>query len=346
MSQPKISVVIPVYNTEKYVEMCVNSILNQTYKNVEIILVDDGSPDGSPALLDRIASEHENIIVVHKENGGLSSARNAGIDVMTGEYVVFLDSDDTLTENAINLLVEKIISTNSDAVFCDRYFKVSESSGISKLKHHFDKSCQITDPKQFCLTVLIGKCRAWRAHSLIYRSDLLKDNNVRFPEGYTSEDFPFNANFLLHANKIDFLEEPTVNYLKRKGSITTTFNNKFIDTICFIDKVACDFLEQANLNDEKSIRMKDSLFCRNMVTYLFSAMSPLNSNSYSVKTKFVKDIFTDDILKRFDCKLTDPYFDSKIKVVFYKIEYFLLKYKCVSLAAFLAFLGGNFKDNG
>ncbi len=110
----KISVIIPVYNVEKYLEECLTSVVNQTYKNLEIILVDDGSPDNCPQICDEWAKKDDRIIVIHKQNGGLSSARNAGLEIMTGEYFAFVDSDDYIDLKYFQILFEGIKQTNAD----------------------------------------------------------------------------------------------------------------------------------------------------------------------------------------------------------------------------------------
>ena len=109
-----VSIIVPVYKVEKYLDKCIESIVGQTYENLEIILVDDGSPDNCPAMCDRWAEKDSRIKVIHKENGGLSSARNAGLDACTGEYIYFLDSDDYIAENCIEMLFNTIISDGSD----------------------------------------------------------------------------------------------------------------------------------------------------------------------------------------------------------------------------------------
>ena len=113
-----ISVIVPIYNVEKYLERCVESIINQTYKNLEIILVDDGSPDNCPQMCDDYAKKDSRIKVVHKKNGGLSDARNAGMKVATGEYVSFIDSDDYISLDFYETLLETIVDNDSDIVEC------------------------------------------------------------------------------------------------------------------------------------------------------------------------------------------------------------------------------------
>lgn len=109
-----ISIIVPVYKVEKYLDKCVESIVEQTYKNLEIILVDDGSPDNCPAMCDEWAKKDSRIKVIHKKNGGLSSARNAGLDGCTGDYIYFLDSDDYIADNCIEMLFNAIVSDGSD----------------------------------------------------------------------------------------------------------------------------------------------------------------------------------------------------------------------------------------
>ena len=118
MDNPKISVIVPVYKVEKYLDRCVESIVNQTYKNLEIILVDDGSPDDCPAICDAWANKDERIKVMHKENGGASSARNAGLDASSGDYVGFIDGDDIIDNDMYEMLLNNLVFTGADISRC------------------------------------------------------------------------------------------------------------------------------------------------------------------------------------------------------------------------------------
>lgn len=118
MSQPKVSIIVPIYNVEKYLDRCVQSLIHQTLKNIEIILVDDGSPDNCPAMCDEYAKQDNRIKVVHKKNAGLGMARNSGIEVATGEFVAFVDSDDYVDTSMFELLYKEALKTQADAVFC------------------------------------------------------------------------------------------------------------------------------------------------------------------------------------------------------------------------------------
>ncbi|HEL7541574.1 TPA: glycosyltransferase, partial [Enterococcus faecalis] len=118
---PKISIIVPVYNVEKYLEKCVRSILAQTFTDFELILVDDGSPDSSGAMCDQFAEQDERVKVIHKENGGLSDARNAGIEIATGEYLGFVDSDDYIADDMYELLYTNIVKEDADLSICGIY---------------------------------------------------------------------------------------------------------------------------------------------------------------------------------------------------------------------------------
>ena len=116
-----VSVIVPIYKVEKYLNKCVDSIINQSYKNLEIILVDDGSPDKCGEICDKYAEKDSRVKVIHKENGGLSDARNAGIDIAKGDYLLFVDSDDWITSNICEVLIKNANDNLSDIIACNQY---------------------------------------------------------------------------------------------------------------------------------------------------------------------------------------------------------------------------------
>lgn len=325
-----VSVIIPVYKVEKYLEESVNSVLNQTYENIEIILVDDGSPDNCPEICDRLAQEHSNIQVVHKENGGSSSARNVGIDAINTatNYVLFLDSDDQLMENAIEGMLEKALETKAEMVIPDRYTKVYEDSKKQCEALHFTEQMYIEEPKEFATKVLIEQGRAWRAHSLLYSYEAIQNSGARFPEGYIGEDFSFNLAILSYVKKIIFYPCSTVLHLERANSITTTFHTDFEKNIWYMDEQARDFLKRANVDTETNRKRVDALLCRNMVTYLFSIMSKKNSMSYDDKKQKSRMLLSApharNVIRE---KHVLPYFESPKTRFAIKVAYFLLRHK-------------------
>lgn len=344
---PLVSIVIPVYKVEKYLQASVNSAINQTYSNIEIILVDDGSPDRCPEICDEFASEFRNVSVIHKKNGGLSDARNFGLDKAKGEFILFLDSDDTLVNNAIEELLKKAINNHADMVIPDRYTLVKEDENNStQLIFHFSNSYFIQDPVKFALDVMVGKGRAWRAHSLLYRTALIKDNNIKFPVGYIAEDIPFNLAALSKASKIAFYENTTVNYLKRAGSITTSFQENLDEVFLFIDKEVGKFLNEVNLDNSLGELKRNELLCRNMISYILSIFSKKCDWSREKRRKKVDSLLENKRVKEaFSLDRITPYTDkmfsrNNMKAQLYKVIFKLIKAKKNKSAFLIAELAG------
>lgn len=229
MSNPMISIIVPIYRVEKYLKECVDSILAQTYKNFELILVDDGSPDNCPAICDEYAKQDDRVVVVHKKNGGLSDARNAGLDIAKGEYIGFVDSDDYISPIMYETLMNRIISDQSDLAIC-QYTYVDDSGKIIK-KEKTDKviSKKSYSPKEFILELFIPHgvdyVVAW---SKLYKKEIF--NILRFPIGKQHEDEFIIHSVVAQCKKISCVEDELYYYRQREGSIMTEeFNAKRLD---------------------------------------------------------------------------------------------------------------------
>ena len=225
--ESKVSVIVPIYNVEKYLKRCVDSLINQTYKNLEIILVDDGSPDNCPQLCDEFSNIDSRIIVIHKKNGGLSSARNAGLDIFTGDYVVFIDSDDYIAENMIEKMVESNINIDADIVVCDYY--LDYTSFLKKQKHYKHKRI-VSNSQKFKMLYnsryAIPTVVAWNK---LYKRNIF--NTIRYDNGKLHEDEFMICKLLNNANKILYIPERLYYYVQRDGSITSKFSLKSFDKI-------------------------------------------------------------------------------------------------------------------
>lgn len=214
-----ISVVVPVYNVEKYLNRCIESIVNQTYKNLEIILVDDGSTDSSQMICDEWAEKDKRIKVIHKKNGGLSSARNAGLKVLTGKYVCFIDSDDYIEINALELMLKSIISDDYDVCICNTNLVDNDYNIISKENY----KSSIISGDDIIKSFLTGKVfESISACDKLYKVSVIKNNDITFNEKEKwGEDFPFNYLYFQHVKKLISIDDRLYNYLiKRNGSIT------------------------------------------------------------------------------------------------------------------------------
>ena len=220
-----ISVVVPVYNVEKYIDKCINSIINQTYKNLEIILVDDGSPDNCGNICDEYAKKDNRIIVIHKENGGLSDARNTGIEVSKGKYITFIDSDDYISDNYVSFLYNLIIEYKAD-ISIGKHYVLYENGEINTAT---GKKYEL-EPKQALEMMLYGDDLDVSAWAKLYKKELFE--TVRYPKGRLFEDAATTYKLIDLSKKIIFHSEPIYYYIMRSDSISNkSFNDKKMDLI-------------------------------------------------------------------------------------------------------------------
>lgn len=255
-----ISVIIPVYNVEKYLSQCINSILNQTIKNLEIILVDDGSLDDSGNICDEFSKKDNRIVVIHKENNGLSSARNAGLEIAKGNYVCFVDSDDWLDENMYETLLKLIKDTNSD-ISCCRFFKTADSE--EKIPSINDEIIQsfnnIEGLSNFYTDLYTQTVVAWNK---LYARKLF--DNVIYPIGKIHEDEGTTYKLFYKANKITYTNKSLYYYRTTPNSITTSkFNKKRLAIIDIYDE-KIKFIKNIN---------NDNLYAKTLKWYLFTLIN-------------------------------------------------------------------------
>lgn len=230
---PLISVIIPVYRVEKYLVKCVESLLNQQYTNLEIFLINDGSPDNCDSICNHFAEIDSRIVVIHKENGGLSDARNTALSLVKGEYITFIDSDDFVESNYISNLLNLILKYQTDiAVSLFKYVIENEKKEIYK-----EEGKEIKFSSFGALdTMFYQDTFDNNATAKLYHSSLFK--NIRFPENFLYEDLLTTYKLLLLAkNGVVFSDLKTYNYLLREDSIEgAPFNEKKMKSLIFIIK--------------------------------------------------------------------------------------------------------------
>ena len=255
MEKDLISVIVPVYNVEEYLEKCVNSIINQTYKNLEIILVDDGATDNSGKMCDEFAKKDARIKVIHKENGGLSDARNFGLDVATGEYIAFVDSDDFLKDDFYEYLIELKNKTNSDIVECNFIRAYEEELDIFNFPV-IKEDAIITTSNVGALKLLMSDDDEISTNSVVVWNKIYDKklfDNIRFPKGKTHEDQFTTYRLLAKSKSFTTSNQFKYGYFQRKNSIVNkTFNIKRFDTFEAFD----NFLEYFENNDYKDFKEK------------------------------------------------------------------------------------------
>lgn len=272
--EPLVSVIIPVYNVEKYLQQCVYSALNQTLENIEIILIDDGSTDSSGKICDELSNCYYNITAIHKKNGGLSSARNLGIEHSSGKYIAFLDSDDYVLPKMYEVLYELCEINNTKIASCDYYNvygdsiqKPSETSMSYKLKS-----------EEFFRKILTenGRIEMCAVNKLYHRS-IFESIDNRFPESKLFEDLGTMYKLVFSTDYISYINQGFYCYRRqREGSITKTWNfEREIDRFLMGDNMT-SFIQQ-----HVPSLYYDSMAFKFMNTYLTCVNLMIDTNNYS-----------------------------------------------------------------
>ncbi len=221
--EPLISIIVPVYNTEKYLDRCIQSIVNQTYKNLEIILVDDGSTDKSAEICDNYASIDDRIRVIHKKNGGSSSARNAGLDACNGEYIGFIDSDDYISldmyEN-LYMMCNNVVSISTIGMKEVSAYDTSTDSGNTDITFNTN---------EYYLKKILLKDDGGSVCSRLFHKDIISD--IRFKENKLNEDVLFMVDVLSRIRSVIYINEIGYYYFSREGSNSRQFGKAVHDMV-------------------------------------------------------------------------------------------------------------------
>lgn len=270
---PKVSVIVPVYNAEKYLHECVNSILNQTLSDLELILVDDGSTDSSPVLCDQYAAQDARVKVIHKANGRAASARNAGLRAATGEYVAFVDSDDWISSD----MYEKMLQTGADVTLCDyvrfqdeREFPFTQKSVVAGF---YDKPQMrekiyphlVMDGIEYPITI-----SNW---AMLISREIIIENQLSYREDiHVSEDAPFGSEVLYCANSFAYLAgERFYHYRMTNGSVSSTYKPWWWDSSLKINEETENFFSKCEDYDFTQ-QIKSNMFylARAEIYYILS----------------------------------------------------------------------------
>ncbi len=280
MNNKCVSVIVPIYNVEKYLIKCVESIKNQTYKNLEILLIDDGSKDKSGDLAEQLAATDERIKVYHKLNGGLSSARNKGLEVCTGDYVCFVDSDDYIKDHYVEELLGACIKNESDIAIC-YYFSVKDDVEIfDRIENHNDGMIEVITGKQACLRYLETPfIVAWNK---LYKRNLFDE--VRFPEGKLHEDVATTYKCYWSAKKVSVVNKGLYGYrVNETGIMRTKYSTRRYDELSAI-KDAIAFFDK--LKEEEIVRCFYWLYFDRVILHMWYAADDFElKHSYYEKLK-------------------------------------------------------------
>ncbi len=264
MNKGKISIIVPIYNVEKYLNKCIDSIIEQTYKNIEIVLVDDCSKDNSGKIADEYAKKDDRIKVIHKPNGGLSDARNAGMKIATGEYLMFVDSDDYLFPTSCEVMIEKITKEDADYVIgnyinCDENGDIWQTPVFNNEKYKTFK-LDIRDYKDSFFIMNSSACNK------IFKHDFIKKLDLKFKVGLPAEDAMFTTYCFIKSNKVYYIPDIMYAYRQRnKGtSISTSCTAKYFNGISEAYKIIYN-----NFKDNNELGFYRFFYAKSMTYMLY-----------------------------------------------------------------------------
>lgn len=301
-----ISVIVPIYSVEPYLKKCVDSIINQTYKNLEIILVDDGSPDNCPQICDEYAKADSRIKVIHQKNGGLSAARNAGLDIMTGDYVAFVDSDDWIEPTMYETLLKNLISFSADISFGGVADDVEENNEIKTNKVSNYGSEPFSEDKISAMKRYFTG--SWAAWDKLYKASIF--SKIRFPVGEINEDEAIVLDILDSCNLVCY--EPCVlyHYMIRPnaGSITNSaFSEKKLAWVKH-----CRYNYYLIINDHQELKeYAANKYCCSLLFSIYGLIS-IKSENKKIKV-YIKEL-RKNIIPFLTIKQTNK---TKIKIIIY-----------------------------
>lgn len=314
--KPILSIIVPFYNVEEYFEDFLTSLL-PINDNYEVILVNDGTKDKSRDIALKFISKYKNVVLVDKENGGLSSARNFGFNKANGEYVIFFDSDDYIENKlVISEMLQKAITTNSDIVVAPYYeFTDLNHKKYRYDRHNFKDNLQNHDEIMETLFYNTSSLAVWNK---IYKKEFLEIHNLKFVEGKWFEDLDYIFRNYYVANKISKVESVLLGYRQRDGSIMQTLSPKILDKLEILDNLKC-FLEKKNSYKRYEDGFK-TIYIRMAFSIFFNAVT--KTANYSLSQDIVKKVFDNHLFIKFKKEgISNKKYMSKLeKIIFILIK--------------------------
>ena len=299
-----VSVIVPVYNVEKYIGRCLDSLVNQTLKNIEIIVVNDGSPDNSQEIIDKYTKKYNNIKSYIKENGGLSDARNYGLKYAKGEYISFIDSDDYIDKTMMEKMYNKAKENNFDLIVCDLDMVDDNGEFIQNVSSNLNKDIYKDKIKNYMINMYPS---AWNK---IYKQDLFK-NKVYFKKGIWFEDVEFIYRLIPYIKSIGTIKDNLYHYVQREGAITKTFDKRLYNYIDNWNGII-DFYQKNDFYEDYKQELE---YC--YVRYLYATFIKQATN-YKDKKEYENAVESaiKSVKNRFPKYRRNKYFYKSLKGIF------------------------------
>ncbi|MFC0560061.1 glycosyltransferase [Halalkalibacter alkalisediminis] len=331
---PKVSIIVPIYNVEKYLKRCLDSLVSQRLRDIEIIAVNDGSTDNSLLILKEYAKQDERIIVIDKENGGVSSARNKGLEKVRGSYIGFVDPDDWVDEHMYEQLYQMVLVENADISMCSYTREFGKHSKVKNFPLPEKVTYTNEEVQLKMMRRLIGPLNeeianpelldAWgTVWSKIYRTEVIKENHIVFTDLNkigTNEDSLFNIQAFYYANKFVFTNKPYYHYWRvNENSVTTGYKTELIEKWSTLFSEIESFLEENDLNDQYYEALNNRI-CLNTLGLGLNEISKANQSSILVKIRNLDTILNHRTIKR-----SFEHFDLQHFSLLWRMFYFCAK---------------------
>ncbi|MEH7439022.1 glycosyltransferase [Neobacillus drentensis] len=332
--KPKVSIIVPIYNVEKYLSRCLDSLLAQTLKEIEVIAVNDGSTDLSLKILREYESQDNRIKVIDKQNGGVSSARNKGIQLSRGDYVGFVDPDDWVDPEMYMLMHKSATSEKADIVMCSYIREFGNHSKIKNFNLPSEVYYKDEEVKIKVMRRLIGPLNkevanpelldAWgTVWSKLYRADLIKLNNIKFMDLKkigTNEDTLFNIEACFYAKSFIFINRPLYHYWRANStSVTSGFKPNLLEQWIFLFSYIESFLKEKNMNEEFYLALNNRI-CLNTLGFGLNTISKDNRSSVFMKIKRIRLFLKENRIKHSFKQLDLTHFPIVWKVFYFNAK--------------------------
>lgn len=329
--KPKISVIVPIYNVECYLSRCLDSLLSQSFSDIEIITVNDGSTDASVEILYEYAQKDSRIVVIEKENGGVSSARNEGVRAANGEYIGFVDPDDWVDKDMYESLYNTAMDEKADIVMCTYIREFGSNSKVKEFNLPEKVCYQGEEVKLKVMRRLIGPLEeelvnpelldAWgTVWSKLYRSDILKENNLEFIDLNiigTNEDSLFNVCAFYYAKTFVFLNKPYYHYWRiNSTSVTSRHKSSLVDQWFKLYSIIENFLNDKKVQQDFYLALNNRI-CLNTLGLGLNTINEGNKTSVLMKISKLNSILNDNRIKRSFRKFEIIYFPIVWRVFYF-----------------------------
>lgn len=306
MRNIKISVIIPVYNVQNYISECIESLINQTFKDIEIILINDGSTDRTGEICRKYSENDNRILLIDKKNEGVSIARNIGLSMAKGEYIAFVDSDDFIDDNMLEIMYDKAIETKADIIRCNaRILRGSSKNNILKETEVYSKLLDKVDFIEEIVKkdIVIGN-NAMVVWGNLYKKDVIKLNKLKFKQ-ICLEDYLFNMQYFKHVERYCLISNRLYNYRVLNNSLSRTFNVNIFNDLLFVENERQIFFKELNILDKENEILASKWFLKYIENIIYIINLYKNKLSRNEKYEYIYNIVTNHIVKKNISKLKD-----------------------------------------